>query len=162
MKQLNELATVVRRLAAGLQVTAEQRLAVLSHPIASQDLILKMLDRALYEQQARALESQSTSPFVAYKMAADSGTQATSIVFESSNLSITITYVPDIQSYQWDFSDEQELLQNYVGQTVRLVYGGEVISVLMVNDQLTQYSMLLKPELAGVLPDQLDSKPQTE
>ena len=156
MKQLNELATVVRRLAAGLQVTAEQRLAVFTHPIASQDLILKMLDRALYEQQARALESQSTSPFVAYKMAADSGDAVTSITFEVLSFSVTVSYVADLKSYQWDFSDYAALQQDWLGVTLRLVHANKVLSVLVVDDQLTQYSILMQPELAGVLPDGIE------
>ncbi|ALZ76707.1 hypothetical protein [Rheinheimera sp. F8] len=156
MKQLNELATVVRRLAAGLQVTAEQRLAVFTHPIASQDLILKMLDRALYEQQARALESQSTSPFVAYKMAADSGDAVTSITFEVLSFSVTVSYIADLKSYQWDFSDYAALQQDWLGITLRLVHADKVLSVLVVDDQLTQYSILMQPELAGVLPDGIE------
>lgn len=156
MKQRNELAIAVSRMAAGLEVTAEQRLAVFTHPIASQDLILKMLDRALYEQQASALESQSTSPFVAYKMAADSGDAVTSITFEVLSFSVTVSYVADLKSYQWDFSDYAVLQQDWLGLKLQLVRGKQVLSVLEVDDQLTQYSILIKPELAGVLPDGIE------
>ena len=156
MKQRNELAIAVSGMAAGLEVTAEQRLAVFTHPIASQDLILKMLDRALYEQQASALESQSTSPFVAYKMAADSGDAVTSITFEVLSFSVTVSYVADLKSYQWDFSDYAVLQQDWLGLKLQLVRGKQVLSVLEVDDQLTQYSILIKPELAGVLPDGIE------
>ena len=156
MKQRNELAIAVSRMAAGLEVTAEQGLAVFTHPIASQDLILKMLDRALYEQQASALESQSTSPFVAYKMAADSGDAVTSITFEVLSFSVTVSYVADLKSYQWDFSDYAVLQQDWLGLKLQLVRGKQVLSVLEVDDQLTQYSILIKPELAGVLPDGIE------